>query len=157
VTRLFRAAIAFTIATAITTGCGTSRAQAGTVIISDAWATATVEGAKRAYVYFTVTSDSDDAIVSAAVPASVAAATFVEGIAGTSGHLGHLDTPGGTTHTHTTVPRIALSKGETIQLAPGVDRVVLTGLVTRLKVGDAFVVNLTFASGTTRNVPVVAR
>jgi periplasmic copper chaperone A len=157
VRRIARAAAVLVVAAVVATGCGTARSQPATLTISDAWATATVEGAKRAYVYFTVTSDSDDAIVGAAVPAPIAAATFVEGTAGTSGHLGHLDTPGGTTHTHTTVPRIALPKGATIQLAPGVDRVVLTGLVTRLKVGDAFVVNLTFASGTTRNVTVVAR
>jgi copper(I)-binding protein len=159
VTRLARIAIALTVAIAFLVGCGTSRPRAGTVTISDAWATATAEGAKRAYVYFTITSDSDDAIVGAAVPASVAAASFVEAVGGTPGHLGHLDTPGGTTHarTHTTVARIALPKGATVQLAPGVDRVLLTGLVTSLKLGDEFILGLTFASGASRSVTVVAR
>jgi periplasmic copper chaperone A len=157
VTRLQRVAIALTVSVATLSGCVTSRARPGTVTVSDAWATATVEGAQRAYVYFAITSSSDDALVGAAVMPAVAAAAFVEGIAGTSGHLGHLDTAGATTHTHATVARIELPKGATVQLAPGVDCVQLVGLVAPLNVGDQLVLGLTLASGATRSVTVVAR
>ncbi len=104
-----------------------------------------------------MTSSTEDELIGAAVPATVAAKATVEGmVAGAAGHFGHLDAPGSPPHTHATTDRIKLPKGVAVQLKPGVGRILLDQIAKPIRTGDHFPLTLTFASGATQTVTVTA-
>jgi copper(I)-binding protein len=131
--------------------CGGSQAERvpSNVVAVNAWASATDEGAQRAFVYVTLTADADDELIGVAVPPAVAKlASVASGLATESvgGHLGHLDGDGAPGHTHGAAG-IALTKGVAVELQPGAGRIILDELPQPLRPGDTFTMTLHFASG----------
>ncbi len=121
------------------------------------WARPTPTGAEQAVVYFTIVSDSDDAIIDASVPAGVATHAALHRSSGDAdgGGSHHGGTASGSVGTPT--ERFELAAGETLQFAPGSHHVLLSGLRAPLTAGQTFVLTLHLDGGGTVAVDVTVR
>jgi copper(I)-binding protein len=156
-----RLAVSLVLVTASLFGCGADdKPTAGTITTSEASiaATDTKPSTERVYVALTITSSTDDRLVAASAPPDIAARVVVEGVAvGSDGHLGHLDTPGGTADSDTVSSNIVLPGGTPVELAAGVGQLFLEQPAKQFTAGDQFTLTLTFASGATHQVSVTTR
>jgi copper(I)-binding protein len=120
-----------------------SAQQAGSIVIDDAWAPPTPGGSKTAAVYLTVENrgTSTDRIVGAASPVAERAdlhTTIRDGDVMRMRHVVSVEVP----------------PGSKAVFAPNGFHIMLTGLKSPLKMGDALPLTLKFASA--GDVPVVA-
>ncbi|MFZ4812392.1 MAG: copper chaperone PCu(A)C [Ilumatobacteraceae bacterium] len=156
--RLAQASAAALVALLLASCGGDEPKRASVVTASNGWASITIDGEQRSFVYVTLTSDADDQLTSASVPATVAGrASIAEGVSTgdpSGGHLGHLDGDGAPDHTHAS-SGIAIAADVPLTLEPGAGRIVLDDLVAPLRAGDRFVVTLGFDSGATVGTEVV--
>jgi len=142
-------------------GCGSGDSG---VSIEDAWARASAEGQTTGAMYLTITSDADDRLVGAAVPASVAATAEIHEVVmadmsaddmSEDGEMDMGDTDPQMRMQHL-VDGLPLPAGETVTLEPGGYHVMLLELVGPLEVGDEIELTLDFedADDTTLTVEV---
>lgn len=125
-------------------GCGP---RAGTVRVSDAWARATPPTATMGAVYLRLTSGSDDRLLGAGVPDTVAArAELHEVVRDTLGRMGMQPVDG-----------VALPAGRTVRFAPGGRHVMLVDLPRPLSPGERIAVRLRFEHATPETVIAVVR
>lgn len=160
-------------------------ADAGSAIdIADAWARSSpsMANAGAAYMVITNDGDADDALLSAAVDASIAGKTEVHEVVPAGGDEGGMDMGGDNGHmpSETTmgdmggmddgemgngmgamvmqeVDRIDIPAGESVELKPGGYHVMLLDLAAPLEVGQQFTVTLTFETAGDVEVPVEVR
>lgn len=165
-------------------------ADAGSAIdIADAWARSSpsMANAGAAYMVITNDGDADDALLSAAVDASIAGTAEVHEVVPAGGDEGGMDMGGdmGDMPSETTmggmgngemgdsggmdmgegsgamvmqeVDRIDIAAGESVELKPGGYHVMLLDLAAPLEVGQQFTVTLTFESAGDVEVPVEVR
>jgi copper(I)-binding protein len=121
-----------------------------------AWARPTPTGATNGVVYLTLTTDIDDTLVAATVPADVAAEaelhqTIVEG----GGSHSHGGGGGGESMAMGEVEGLDVAAGDELVFEPGGNHVMLVDLADELVLGEEFVLTLTLASGRTLDVRVV--
>ena len=145
-----RRAIVLSLAVGALSACGGDDGSAGAgggVTITDAWARTTPPGTTVGAVYFTATSELDDALVGAAVDPDVAAtatlhSTTTDGAGTTSmAALESLDVP---------------ANGELV-LEPTGNHVMLVDLAGPLEEGDTFELTLSFATAGDQTVTVEVR
>lgn len=136
------------------TACGAETLETPrTLAATGAWARVTPEGASRGVVYLSVTTDRRDAVVSAAVPSTVArAATLHETM--TEGDAGHHGGSGGEM-TMAPVDRIVMVPGTPLAFEPGGKHVMLDDLVAPLQRGERFEMVLELESGRSITAQVV--
>ena len=158
--------IGLTLAAALgTAGCGDNDETTDGLTVSAAWARPTPGGATAGAVYVTVTSESDDSIISASVPEEVAAdaqmhesATAPESGAAESTE-GGTETEGGMAGemmmTMREVDSVDLVAGEPFEFASGATHIMLFDLAQPLTLGQEFTVELQLASGSSVAVEVV--
>jgi copper(I)-binding protein len=141
-------------------GCGGAAAQPERLEATGAWARPTPAGSTAGVVYLTVSTDREDAIVAAHVPASVAEAVELHETTGGGGGGAHQHgaVGGSDTVSMGQVERFELEPGAPLAFAPGGNHVMLVGLVEPLERGDAFELTLDLESGRsiTVDVPVQA-
>lgn len=129
-------------------GSGGSSGGSGKVEVTDAWARTSAMSQSTGAVYMTITSPTDDAVVSASVDASVAAdaqlhETMMEMSATTvAGEMG------GSMMMHE-VDEVPLPGGRAVAFKPGGYHIMLTDLVSPLVAGNSVKVTLTLESGAT--------
>lgn len=121
-----------------------------------AWARPTPTGAANGVVYLTLTTDVDDVLVAARVPAEIAAEaqlhqTIVEG----GGSHSHGGGGGGESMSMGEVEGLDVAAGDELVFEPGGNHVMLVDLADELVLGEEFVLILTLASERTLDVPVV--
>lgn len=158
--------------TAAEGGTGGSASAEG-IEVTGAWARESPAMAEAGAAYFTITSETADAIVGASVPASVAGTvemheTVMAGdgeMEGSSTTMGEMSstTMGGSDSdmgemTMQPVDEIALPAGEAVELAPGGLHIMLLELAEPLEIGTTIELTLTFetAPPLTIEVPVLA-
>ena len=112
-------------------------------------------------MFVTLTADRDDELIAAKVPPTVARLSSVfSGLEAESVSVAISVTstvmaaPG---HAHGDPTRIALTKGEAVELRPGEGRIILDEFLQPLAVGDTFSITLDFASGATGRAIVTVR
>ena len=157
---------------------------AAKVTVTDPWARSTVTGATTGAAYLTLTSTTDDALVDAQAPTSIAAQTQLHetttgasdsmdtgttmGTTGTSTNTGmagiqaHDDDPGTTMAGSgemgmREVDQIDLPAGQTVTLKPGGYHIMLIDLAKPLTNGETFELTLTFQKAPTQKVTVTVR
>ena len=160
--------------TSTTSAPSTTAAAAALVSVSDPWARQSPMMASMGAAYMNlVGGDTDDALVSASVPTSVAASvelhetTMSDDSAGDSSmddSMGDsMDGPmddsmnGGGMMTMKQVTSIPIPAGQTVNLEPGGYHVMLIDLAGPLTPGTTLELTLTFASGETLTVPTEVR
>ncbi len=134
-------------ATTVAAGASTTAANASTLpTIAKPWARATADSAKTGAAYFTVTAATDDKLVSAKVPTSVAGMTEIHEVTMANGAMSMKELAGG----------LPLPAGTAVELKPGGYHIMLMQLAAPLKSGTSFDLTLTFekAGTTTISVPV---
>ena len=145
-----RRAIVLTLAVVALGACGGDDSSAGAgggVTITDAWARTTPPGTTVGAVYFTATSELDDALLGVTVDPDVAAiatlhSTTTDGAGTTSmAALESLDVP---------------ANGELV-LEPTGNHVMLVDLAGPLEEGDTFELTLSFATARDETVTVEVR
>ncbi len=114
------------------TGSGSSPSD-GAMVVSGAWARASMSMDRAVAVYLAIENGTgtDDALVSVASPAGTA--EIHETIAGDAGMMAMQP-----------VDRIALAKGETVELKPGGYHIMLINLASMLAPGTSVELTLTF-------------
>jgi copper(I)-binding protein len=122
---------------ALVAGCAAAAStnpSAGTMVVSDAWARAsmTIEGTTAVYLVITNGTAMDDALVSVSTPAA-ATAELHETMAGDSGMM-----------QMEPVDRIAVPRGATATLEPGGYHIMLVNPTARLDPGASIELTLTF-------------
>jgi copper(I)-binding protein len=134
---------------------------AGGISVSDAWARATAEGQANGAVYMVLKAEDADRLVSASVPASVAAEAQIHEVVAVapdeasgemSGEMSD-DMSGGmemegmdaTMRMQEMMDGLPLPAGDTVTLEPGSYHVMLLELVAPLAVGDEVELTLQFA------------
>jgi periplasmic copper chaperone A len=135
----------------------TAGASVGGISVSDPWARATAEGQANGAVYMVLKAEDADRLVSASVPASVAAAAQIHEVVAVesdemSGEMSG-DASGGmemegmdaTMRMQEMMDGLPLPAGETVTLEPGSYHVMLLELAAPLAVGDEVEVTLQFA------------
>lgn len=152
------------------------------VEVSDAWARATTPTQDSGAIYMTIRSESDDSLIKAEVPASVAGVTEIHettevggsasedenaedsgheaGMEGDSGHMGeeaHGDDHSGPMMKMQEVGEIDLPAGETVRLEPGGFHIMLMELKGQIEAGDTISVTLTFEKAGEVEVDATAR
>jgi copper(I)-binding protein len=131
-------------------GCGGSTSSSE-LAISGAWSRPTPATADEAVVYLAITSDVDDAVVGASVPATVADA--VELHATTSGGGGGAHAHGGGASgdddlvSMGEVEAFDLGPSTPLSFAPGGNHLMLVGLAEPLRTGQEFELEVELASG----------
>jgi copper(I)-binding protein len=137
--------------------------------ITEVWARQSPMGTTAGAVYLDITSDEDDALVGASVPAEIAGTVEVhetvvsdEEMGGdmtetTMGEDMGDDGEGMGSMTMREVESVELPAGETVSLEPGGFHIMLLDLVAPLEVGDSFEVTLTFESGAEQTVTAEVR
>lgn len=115
------------------------------LVVTDAWARTSPMNVANGAAYMTIVSPVDDALLSASVDASVAAAVEVHETVDSGGMMEMRP-----------VDRIALPAGTPVLLIPGGYHVMLLDLAAPLEVGTTIMLTLTFEkAGVTRiSVPV---
>jgi copper(I)-binding protein len=117
------------------------------VTVEDAWARTSSMNAESGAVYALLTSNTDDAVVSASVDIEVAiAAEVLETTIAEDGSL--------TTQKSMSV---ALPAGQTVSFEPGGHHIILMGLVEPLAAGDIITVTLALESGSIVTVDAEVR
>lgn len=115
---------------------GTEEATAA-VMVEDAWARNSPMEAENGAVYMILTSEIDDAVISADVDISVAATAEVhETLMNDDGSMGMQ-----------MVDRVELPAGQAVAFEPGGYHIMLMGLISPLEVGEIVTVTLTLESG----------
>lgn len=105
------------------------------------WVRPTPSTATEAVVYIVRPEKSNDAITSATIPRSIGSHTHLltgPGSSGGDGHLGHLD---------------GVPTKSAVPLGPG-EPIMISGLRAPLSVGQKFMIDIVFESGTHHEVPV---
>ncbi|MGA1554752.1 MAG: copper chaperone PCu(A)C [Ilumatobacteraceae bacterium] len=125
------------------------------ITIDGAWARPSATGQTTGAVYFRITSEIDDRILAASVPASVAATAEVHEVvmADMSGEMsGDMDDMSGEMQMtmQEMTDGVALPAGETVVLEPGGYHIMLLDLAEPLEVGDE--VELTLDLGTADDI-----
>lgn len=140
----------------------TTEAATAAVEVADVWARPVADLAAQdtSAIYMMITGgDEDDALVSASVPADVAATVELHETAAAedttttamgggdmdSGDMG--DDMGGGMMTMRQVPSIAVPAGETVELKPGGFHIMLLDVQRVIEPGETIEVTLTFESG----------
>lgn len=136
----------------------TTEAATAAVEVADVWARPVADLAAQdtSAIYMVITGgDEDDALVSASVPADVAATVELHETAAAedttttamgSGDMGSGDMGGGMM-TMREVPSIAVPAGETVELKPGGFHIMLLDVQRVIEPGETIEVTLTFESG----------
>lgn len=121
-----------------------------------AWSRPTPGGSETGVVYLTVTTDSDDALVTATVADSIAGSVEMHATTIDSGSGAHTH-GGGSADVYSmgSVERFDLSTGESLIFQPGGNHLMLIDLVAPLKLGTQFELALEFASGRDLVVDVI--
>jgi len=136
--------------TALALSGGVAAARGGSPIaVKKPWARTSPMQASNGAVYMVLKNESksDQALVSASVPASVAMETQLhETVMGS----------GGTMHMQE-VDEIAIPARSTVKLEPGGSHIMLMGLAAPLETGTKITVTLEFESGTTKTVKAVVK
>jgi copper(I)-binding protein len=132
-----RLPLALALALALLAGCSGAASpspSAGTMVVSDAWARAsmTMAGTIAAYMVITNETGADDALVRVSTPAA-ATAELHETMAGDSGMM-----------QMEPVDRIAIPRGGTTTLAPGGFHIMLINPTAMLDPGMSVELTLTF-------------
>jgi periplasmic copper chaperone A len=148
-------------------GCGSDggdgEATTATVLVTDAWARATVAAQTSGAVYFTIESDVDDTLVSVAVPDDVAAAAEIHEsvpdemsheMSGETSDAGSMDEMGAMTMREVT-GGVALAAAQPVTFEPGGYHVMLLDLADPLEVGEQFDMTLRLAHADPMVVQVV--
>lgn len=139
-------------------GCGGGGEVSDRLEAEGAWSRPTPAGADEGVVYLTVTSDRDDAVVEASVPADVAeSAQLHQTMVGGSGgahHHGGGGSADGDTVSMGEAERLPVAPGEPLVFEPGGNHVMLTGLRRPLVAGQRFVLRLRLATGRSVEAPV---
>jgi copper(I)-binding protein len=130
-------------------GCGGDDDEPGAgnapVTVTDAWARSTSAAQTTGAVYFSVESDSDDTLVSASVPSSIAArAELHEQVANDDGSMVMRALTDG----------LALTAGQPAVFEPGGLHVMLVDLAAPLVIGATFDLTLGFDHADAVSVPV---
>ncbi len=132
--------------------------------VERAWARTTPAGATTGVVYFEITSPDDDTIVSASVPADIAAGaerheTMAAGDGGHSHGGDTTDTAGTNAPSGEMVmeplDEVELSANSTVVFEPGGLHVMLIDLADALTLDEEFTLTLTLGSGDQIDVDVV--
>jgi copper(I)-binding protein len=144
-----RALLALLVGAWALTGCGDdddpADGDAADVVVSDAWARSTAAAQTTGAVYFDVESSADDTLVSASVPASIAAAAELhEHVMNDDGSMVMRELDDG----------LVLEAGEPAAFEPGGLHVMLVDLAAPLEVGQSFELTLDFANADPVVVPV---
>jgi copper(I)-binding protein len=107
------------------------------VAVEDAWARNSPMGAENGAVYMILTSEFDDAVISADVDITIAAMAEVhESFMNADGSMGMQ-----------MVERVELPAGQAVEFKPGGFHIMLIGLIAPLEVGQIITVTLTLESG----------
>ena len=115
------------------------------MIVSDAWARSTSAAQTTGAVYFEVESSADDTLLTASVPASIAAgAGLHEQVTNDDGSMVMRELGDG----------LVLEAGESTSFEPGGLHVMLVELAAPLEVGQTFDLTLDFADADPIVVPV---
>lgn len=156
-TRITRSAAALCAMVIAVAGCSSgSGGGSGQLAAENAWARTSAAAQDSGAVYLTITSPSDDALVSASVDASVAAsAELHETMMHSTGSTMAGDM-GGSMMMHK-VDEIALPAGEAVALKPGGHHIMLMDLAVPLTTGSMIAVTLTLKSGATITVEAEVR
>lgn len=147
--------------------CGGSSDDDG-VTVSDVWSRVTAPGATTGAVYATIDSPGDNKLVSASVPAEIAAKTEIhETTGGESSDSMPGDSQGDSTSMDEgaagpmmgmkPVQSIDLPAGETVTLEPGGYHIMLLDLAKPVKDGDSIPVTLEFENGDPVEVDATAK
>ena len=112
--------------------------QADSLAIDGAWMKAADGGMSAAFGVLENTGDEDVTIVSAATPAS-ATVELHETVANDSGEMVMQETDGG----------YVVPAGDSFELAPGANHIMLMGLANPVKAGDEVTFTLTLSDGST--------
>ena len=143
-----RALLALLVGAWALTGCGDDdEAGAGNsqVTVTEAWARSTAAAQTTGAVYFSVESDSDDTLVSASVPASIAArAELHEQLANDDGSMVMRSLTDG----------LPLTAGQPAVFEPGGLHVMLVDLAAPLAIGERFDLTLDFDAADPVIVPI---
>jgi periplasmic copper chaperone A len=129
---------------------------AGGISVLDPWARATAEGQANGAVYMVLEAEDADRLVSASVPASVAAEAQIHEVvtvepdaemsSETSGDMSSgMDGMDATMRMQEMMDGLPLPAGEAVTLQPGSYHVMLLDLVEPLEAGDEVQVTLQFA------------
>jgi periplasmic copper chaperone A len=129
---------------------------AGGISVSDPWARATAEGQANGAVYMVLEAEDADRLVSASVPASVAAEAQIHEVVAvesdemsggeTSGDMSSgMDGMDATMRMQEMMDGLPLPAGEAVTLQPGSYHVMLLDLAEPLVAGDEVQVTLQFA------------
>lgn len=152
----------------------TTAAETTEITITDAWARQSPMGTTAGAVYLTITSPTDDALVGASVPDTVAGTTEVhetvmaeegmeeEGMEETTTTMASDMTEttmagGSDTMTMREVESIELPAGEAVALEPGGYHIMLLELVAPLEVGQVIEVTLDFENAPDQTVSAEVR
>lgn len=128
-------------------GGGDGSAADDAVTITDAWSRTTPPGTTVGAVYFTATSDGDDALVGAAVDATIAATATL--------HMTATDGSGGTSME--ALDSLAVPADGELVLEPTGNHVMLVDLAGPLEEGDSFDLTLTLETAGDETVTVEVR
>jgi copper(I)-binding protein len=141
--------LALLVAAWALTGCGGDDGEAGAgsspVTVSDAWARSTTSAQTTSAVYFSVESDSDDTLVRASVPASIAARAELHE---------HAANDDGSMVMRALTDGLPLTAGQPAVFEPGGLHVMLVDLAAPLAIGETFELTLDFEVADTMIVPI---
>lgn len=139
--------------------CGSDTAAPTALSASGAWARSSTPGATNGVVYLTLASPTADAVVSASVPAEVAATAELHETMGGGGGAAMPNMPnmasGNGQMTMTPVQSVEVPAGGSVAFEPGGKHIMLTALAAPLKAGDHFTLTLTMKSRATLPVDVL--
>lgn len=159
-----RFAAAAVAATMLLAACGSDDSSSvSELTVERAWARTTPAGATTGVVYFEITSPDDDTIVSASVPADIAASAELHEsmMEGESGHQHGGDssaTTGGAPSGEMVmepIDEVELAADTTVVFEPGGLHVMLIDLADALTLDEEFTLTLTLGSGDQIDVGVV--
>lgn len=119
--------------------------QAHAVKVEDAWTKATDTEMSGSFGILTNTSDSEAVLVKA--QSQDAGMVELHEMTGTSGSMSMQEKEGG----------LSIPAGESAELAPGGDHIMLMKLKNELKAGDPVDITLTYADGSTATVPFTTK
>jgi hypothetical protein len=152
-------------ATLLFAACGSDDTNAvAELTVERAWSRTTPAGATTGVAYFEITSPDDDTIVSASVPADIAAGAELHETmaAGESGHSHGGDTADTTADTTASgemvmepLDEVELPADTTVVFEPGGLHVMLIDLADALTLDEEFTLTLTLGSGDQIDVDVV--
>lgn len=141
--------------------CGDRDEATDGLTLSAAWARPTPGSATAGAVYLIVESEADDTILSASVPADIAARAQLHQTAPAGQANGTPDAEGGMEHegemmmTMQEFARVDLVAGQPFSFAPGAAHIMILDLAAPLTLGQEFTLELQLESGSSVPVDVV--